>query len=244
MDRGPDAHPSTLAPVPAYPRRAVEQYLAEVRASWDDLQGTLQLERNRHQAALDALAAADESHRVLGAMMVEAQQDMSARRAHASEAVASLLASADDEATRILQSARRQAMAILGQPEPDPEPETGDDHGSTSDDEPEWPSRPSPPTRPARAASAVEATIGPVADDEPAVHAVAAVDLPSESMELWPSRRPASIALDSLRWRPRWRRPQEPEWPVNAGDADESYFTRLRDEFRADGTINAWFEPA
>jgi hypothetical protein len=31
---------------------------------------------------------------------------------------------------------------------------------------------------------------------------------------------------------------------VNAGDADESYFTRLRDEFRADGTINAWFEPA
>jgi hypothetical protein len=186
-------------------------------------------------------------------MMVEAQQDMSARRAHASEAVASLLASADDEATRILRSARRQAMAILGQPDSDPEPApehqaalaaepvADDDQGSPSDEEPPWPS---PPTRPARAASAVEATIGPVADDEPAVHAVAAVDLSAESMELWPSRRPASIALDSLRWRPRWRRPQEPEWPVNAGDADESYFTRLRDEFRADGTINAWFEPA
>ena len=234
MDRGTDPHPAALAPVPAYPRRAVEQYLADARQAWDGLQLALHEAEARRAAAQEALSVADESHRLLGSMMVEAQQDLAARRAHAEEAAATMLANADAEAERILSQARAQATGLLG---------ATSVTDADDDDEQQWPP---PPARRADRSVGEPASAPRLAgsvEDAPD-HAVAAVDIGDPVGELWPDRRPASLPFDALRWRPRWRRPHEGEWPTVDSQPDESYFSRLRDEMRADGTINAWFEPA
>ncbi|WP_426573602.1 hypothetical protein [Aquihabitans sp. McL0605] len=241
MDRGSEAPTSSLAPVPAYPRRAVEQYLADARRAWDELQVALGRAKARHASASTELQSVDESHRLLGSMLLDAQRDLSARRAHAEEAAIQLLASADLEAARILSTARRQAAELLGELRPDT---TGIDHvlappapaaGKKGDDDeldPPWPS-----ATPIGLLSRDELAGLPVAPAEGEASAADAFASRADhgDVELWPARRPASAALDSLRWRQRRRR---------QSGADESYFSQLRDELRAEGTLNTWFEPA
>lgn len=241
MERGSDHHPAALDPVPAYPRAAVEEYLADAGRAEAHLRAQLAEAEARHARATAALEAADESHRILGQMMVEAQQDLAARRAHAEQAAADLLARADGEAQRILASGRAQVAAALGLPlEPSlgspieaqsVEVDTtarGDANERGRDDQP-----PSPPSAPE-----------PVLDVRP----------PPPAVHLAPERTGhvpvthvahSGLDVDGPRWRPRWLRPTETGgWPYNAASEDESYFSRLRDELRADGSMGSWVETA
>lgn len=56
--------------------------------------------------------------------------------------------------------------------------------------------------------------------------------------------RGSGLDLGSSHWRPRFLRNHDGAWPYNEASSDESYFTRLRDELRAEGTLNSWFETA
>ena len=241
MDGGHDDQLPSFAPVPAYPRPAVEQYLADASRARDHLLTRLDEAKARHARATAALEGACESHRLLGQMMVEAQQDLAARRAHAEQAAADLLARADGEAQRILASGRAQVAAALGLP---PEPSfgspieaqsvevdttaRGDANERGRDDQP-----PSPPSAPE-----------PVLDVRP----------PPPAVHLAPERTGhvpvthvahSGLDVDGPRWRPRWLRPTETGgWPYNAASEDESYFSRLRDELRADGSMGSWVETA
>lgn len=251
MDRGIDAHPASLAPVPAYPRRALEQYLEDARRAWDDLSQQLAHARARHQAAVAALDNAHESHRLLGSMMIEAQQDLGTRRSHAEAAAASILADADAEAERIVRAARSQVADLLGGvvlsvEDPasldsrrwsDDDDQAADDHRAADDrdDEPK----------------------GGFTAGRPATVHLGLADLASPGPDPWSppatlaeigaldgiSRRNLVASLDSLRTRARRHRERDHGWPVHDGD-DESFFSRLCEELRADGSLNTWFESA
>lgn len=243
MDRGLADQPSALAPVPAYPRRAVEQYLADARAAWDELRQSLVAAQARRDTAVAALASADDSHRLLGSMMVEAQRDLAARRAHAEAAAASILAGADEEAERIVRSARRLATGLIDDA---PAASAGrrlaaedDDDDDEDGDDVSWPAPREIGTVPLdpAAAEALRGSGTGVPSD-----AVAASGTDEGAIELWPSRRPVTAALDGLGWRSRRRERQDQR--ISAPTGDESYFSRLRDEYSADGSLNTWFEPA
>ncbi|CAN5712689.1 hypothetical protein BH10ACT1_BH10ACT1_05390 [soil metagenome] len=229
MDRGSESPPAALDPVPAYPRSAVEEYLADARRAEAHLRGLLAEAEARQARASAALEAADESHRILGQMMVEAQQDLAARREHAEQAAADLLARAEGEAQRILAAGRGQVALTLGLPS---EPQA------------------------TCTAAPIEATANGDRDDPPpppAPTSVVDVRPPPPAFHLAPERSvptPATTAARSdldptgRRWRPRWLRASETGWPYNAASEDESYFTRLCDELRADGSAGAWVETA
>ena len=256
MDSGPQAQPSSLSTVPAYPRVAVERYLEDANQTAQQLRSELAMVKARRERAVDALDASRESHRLLGQMMVDAQQDLAARRDHAEQAAEGLLARADEEATRIMAAARAQATAVLGGPvlpprsaPADPPVESASDRdrhdappgppgasGHEGHDAPLAPSPPSPPRTPRGdfAAGWDEAGAG----SDPAV----AYQAPSPDDIAMASAAPMDLGGPS-RW-PRWLRRDEPRWPDHAAGDDPWYFSRLRDELRADGHLSVWFETA
>jgi hypothetical protein len=169
--------PTSLAPVAAYPRRALEQYLADAAGAVARLRADLAEAERRRVGAEGAIAAASEGHRLLGAMMVSAQQDLTARRSHAADAAASLLADAEAEAARIVAAARAQATALVG-------------------------------------------GLPPALDD------------------------PAPDEPTGVGWLPRSRRSGSGfDWHDDR-EGDDGFFTRLRDELHADGSLGTWFETA
>ncbi len=249
MDRGTDHHPATLDRVPAYPSSVVEEFLADARRAEAHLRGLLTEAEARQARASAALEAADESHRILGQMMVEAQQDLTARRDCAEKAAADLLARAEGKAQRFLTLGRAHVAATLGLPlDPLEAPaaapieattsgsggslEDGSTSKQGSDDRIDRDDPPRPP--------AVHAVID-VRPPPPAVHRAPERSEPSEPA---PATNVAQSGLDGQRRRPRWLRTREAGWPDNAASEDESYFTRLRDELRADGSMSSWVETA
>ena len=56
--------------------------------------------------------------------------------------------------------------------------------------------------------------------------------------------RLARLDGDWLRRSLTRRREAADAWPYNEAAHDESFFVRLRDELRADGSLSSWFEPA
>lgn len=218
-----------LSPVAAYPRRALEQYLEDARRSEAELRDRLLADRARLDAARRAIAACAEGHRLLGSMMVAAQQDLAARRRHAEAAAAAMVRDADAEAERILAAARTDAAALLGGVGVSLPEGTDDDQPGSAPHEPLPPveaSDPEPSTRPQGAHGA--ATV-----------AALAAALPALAL----GRRTGRGGTHGPRWR-SWRSTEPFDWPFNPAHRDEDYFSRLRDELQAEGALGAWFETA
>ena len=226
-----------LAPVAAYPRRALEQYLADARRTEDDLRAQMQADERRLELARRAVEACAEGHRLLGSMMVAAQQDLAARRRHAEEAAASMVREADAEAERILAAARADAASVVGGLP------SRSDHDDRAGGAPEPPTALLPPPPPAACdpaeAGTGEATPTPSTLGVASVAALAAA-LPALAL----GRRTGRGAAHGPRWRSRRRGGEPFEWPFNPADRDEDYFSRLRDELHAEGALGAWFETA
>ncbi|MFN8019184.1 MAG: hypothetical protein U0P45_13825 [Acidimicrobiales bacterium] len=242
-----------LAPVAAYPRRALEQYLADARRAEGDLRGQMEVDRRRLEVARRAVDACAEGHRLLGSMMVAAQQDLAARRRHTEEAAATLVREADAEAERILSCARADATAIVrGLPLG---ASAGADEGSRRDPgDPGEPGAPAPspvtgrlatlPPPPPSPTAVPPVGDGAAADAPPTLGVASVAALAAALPALALGRRTGRGASHGPRWRSRRRGGEPFEWPFNPADRDEEYFSRLRDELHAEGALGAWFETA
>jgi hypothetical protein len=252
------------ATVPAYPRHALEQYLADLATAAERLRADIATAHQRTALAQAAIAARDEGHRLLGALLVDAERDLAARRAHAEEAAADLLARAAQEAERILAAARAEAGALLalapeaGLAASGPDRDRSGPAGpsalalgwellapsASSSPVPGWasaePAGPAEPSAPADPVGPVAPVAEPSIDEPHELPPAAAWALDGSGVAPWRRR----LADGAAHLRSRLLGETGFEWPAEAVGRDEAYFTRLRDELDADGSLARWFEPA